>query len=156
MKKTLMYLILVALIVVGCSSNKNTNPSIKDDVQTEETSTTTYLNEEDYTGEEREIVQLLNRYLTIFAENNVAGYGELYVDPKTMENHDDLGKEVIEITSLDFNPDVSDLDVGANDKVVEVSKKQKIPRGDANITEDKQLFCFTKTKEGWKINWISD
>lgn len=156
MKKTILYLIAVALIVVGCSSNKNTNPSIKDDAQNDVTNTTTYLNEEDYTGEEQEIVQVLNRYLTIFAENNVAAYGELYVDPKSMESHDDLGKEVIEITNLDFNPDVSDLDVGANDKVVEVSKKQKIPRGDSNIVEDKQLFCFTKTNEGWKINWISD
>lgn len=109
MKKSLLYLIAVALIVVGCSSNKNTNPSIKDDAQNDVTNTTTYLNEEDYMGEEQEIVQVLNRYLTIFAENNVTAYGELYVDPKSMENHDDLGKEVIEITNLDFNPDVSCL-----------------------------------------------
>ncbi|MDH6674961.1 hypothetical protein M2277_005660 [Paenibacillus sp. LBL] len=156
MKKTILFLLAVALIVVGCSSNKNTNPSIKDDAQNDVTNTTTYLNEEDYTGEEQEIVQVLNRYLSIFAENNVAAYGELYVDPKSMENHEDLGKEVIEITNLDFNPDVSDLDVGTNDKVVEVSKKQKIPRGDSNIVEDKQLFCFTKINEGWKIKWISD
>ncbi|MBP1991532.1 hypothetical protein [Paenibacillus eucommiae] len=114
-----------------------------------------YLDEGKYQDEEKEIVQVLNRYLKIFSENDAQGYMDLYLYPEKMKGTFDLGKIVLEITDLDFdvkpNPNLKDTD-----KEVIVEKLQKVPANSSEITKDRQLFSFTNTDKGWKLIGISD
>ncbi|REK77723.1 hypothetical protein [Paenibacillus paeoniae] len=154
-KRTCIGFILAGLLVVmGCSHKQEVQLEQNQEITSaKEEPEATYINEEEYTGDELEIVRLLNKLVTAYMDNDQETYHSLLLadDLHGLKSRMDSPRVIIGFYELEF------IGTESGGMTVSVKEISRVSRSYLLRIEEYNVFYhFKREDKEWKLAFTTD